>query len=100
MSWPWLLALTCAVELPIVVALAPASARRRIVGDGLAANLLTWPLAFWLVTGGHAGWLAVELGVAAVETLVYAQVTRLALPRALGVAVAANGVTAAMSFLC
>jgi hypothetical protein len=52
------------------------------------------------VTAGYAAWLAVGLGVAAAETLLYAQVTGLQLLRATLVALAANSVTAAVSFRC
>lgn len=99
MNWATAFALTCAVELPIVATIAPASLRRRAGWDSLAANLLTHPLAWYLFASGEMPWLAIEAGVAAVETAAYALVTQMPLRRALTASLTANSITAAMSFL-
>ena len=82
MDWPAAFALTCAVEVPIVVAMAGRGRRRRTVADAFAANLLTHPLA-WLL----------------VEALVYRGVTRLPPARAFAAAGLANLITASLSFV-
>lgn len=99
MNWFVAFLVTCAIELPIVAAIAPRGARRRAPVDALAANLLTHPAAWYLVRAAAASWLAVELGVTAAELLVYRAVTRMSLPRAALAACCANGVTAALSFV-
>ena len=99
MTWAIAFLLTCAVELPIVVAIAPRTLRRRASLDSLAANLLTHPLAFYLYTAELLSWGTIEVGVAVTETLVYGLVTRMPWPRAVLAALLSNGVTAAMSFL-
>lgn len=99
MTWLFAFVLTCAVELAIVLALAPSPHRARVAADSLAANLFTHPLAFWLVTGGHLGFWPTEAAVCVVEAAVYAGISRLPAPRAALISLAANGVTLAMSFL-
>lgn len=99
MSWPAAFALTLAVELPIVFWLAGTPARRRALADAFAANLLTHPLAWWLIRSLLWPWAAVEVGVALTEAVVYRAATGLAWPRALLTSACANGVTAALSFV-
>lgn len=99
MSWLDAFLITCAVELPIVAAIAPRGARRRAAIDAFGANLLTHPAAWYLVRALAAPWVAVELGVTAVELLVYRAVTRMSWRRAALAACCANAVTAAMSFV-
>lgn len=98
MTWLVAFLLTCAVEFAIVFALAPPTQRVRIAIDSLAANLFTHPIAWWLVTNGHAGFWPTEVGVWLVEATVYLGIARLPARRALATSLAANGVTLAMSF--
>lgn len=94
------LALTLAIELPVVLGLARVLAVKchpgRLVGIAAAASLVTHPLA-WLLAGvGGATvsfWTraaAVETAVVAAETLVYARALPTDWRRALGLAAAAN----------
>lgn len=99
MDWPAAFALTCAVEVPIVVAMAGRGRRRRTVADAFAANLLTHPLAWLLVGHGILPWLVVEVLVLLVEALVYRGVTRLPPARAFAAAGLANLITASLSFV-
>lgn len=91
-------ALTAAIEAPLVVLAAGPGSRARAAVDSLAANLVTHPLAWWLL-GCGLPWLPLELGVAASETFVYRAVTRLSWGRAVAAALLANSVTAALSFV-
>ena len=99
MNWLEAFALTCAIELPVVALIASRGLRRRAAGDSLAANLLTHPAAWYLVRSAGLPWFAAEIGVAAIELLVYRRVTRLSWLRAAAASLAANGVTAALSFV-
>ena len=99
MNWLTAFALTVAIELPIIAALAPRDRRRRALGDAFAANLLTHPAAWFLVRSLAAPWSVTELGVAVVEALVYRAVTRMSWARAAIASGCANGVTAALSFV-
>lgn len=99
MNWPTAFALTLLIELPLVALLAPTTHRRRALGDGLGANLLTHPLAYGLFGAGLVAWTPLELGVAAIELLVYRLVTGLPWWRAALVSLVANGVSATMSFV-
>ena len=99
MDWPAAFALTCAVEVPIVVAMAGRGRRRRTIADAFAANLLTHPLAWLLVGHGILPWLVVEVLVFLVEGVLYRGVTRLPTARAVPAAVLANGITASLSFV-
>ena len=47
------LALTQVIELPVAAALAPRGARGRVLATLFFANLLTHPIAWWLVAGTH-----------------------------------------------
>lgn len=98
MEWPAAFALTCAVELPIVAAVA-VGRRRRALLDAFFANLLTHPLAWCSVRTLLWSWIAVEVAVLLVEAVVYRTVTRLPRGRALLAATLANGITAALSFV-
>lgn len=93
------LLLTIAVELPIVVALAPRPMRRRALVDGGAFNLFTHPLAWLAVLHLGLGWWPVEAAVTLTELALYRGLTRLSWRRAALVACVANGVTAALSCL-
>jgi hypothetical protein len=97
-TWVAAFALTLAVELPLVLAVAGRARWRRTASDALLANTLTHPLA-WCAIGAGAPWLAVEIAVAVVEWLVYRTVTGLRPARALAASLLANGVTAALSFV-
>lgn len=99
MSWFEAFALTVAIELPIIVWLAGRGRRRHVWVDALAANLLTHPGAWWLVRGAGWSWIGVELAVAAVEALVYRSAARTSWRRAALMSCAANGTTAALSFV-
>jgi len=98
---PWFAAflLTVALELPIVLALVPPHVRRRAWVDGLAVNCVTHPLAWWAVLHQGVGWWPVEGVVTLTELVSYRGVTGLSWRRAALVACAANGVTAALSWL-
>ena len=98
MNWPTAFALTAAIELPLVAAVAPSALRRRAALDSLAVNLLTHPLAWLSFGAGWLPWATIELLVLAVEAIAYRTVTRLSWPRALAASALANGVTAALSF--
>lgn len=98
MTWLLAFALTCAVEFPIVAALAP-TPRIRVAIDSLAANLCTHPMAYWLVTHGWLGFWPTEAAVCVVEAAIYLGASRLPWQRAAAISLAANGVTMAMSFL-
>ncbi len=97
--WLACFVLTVAIELPIALALAPRAFRRHIALDALLANLLTHPAAWFLVGEGLLDWGVTEGAIAFIEGLVYAAVTRLSWSRATGIALAANAVSAASSFV-
>jgi hypothetical protein len=94
-----LLALTLAVEAPLALALAGSTRRGEVTRACLALNLVTHPVATGLAWLAGADWLALELGVLAVEALGYRAVTRLTWPRAALVSVAANVSSAATGLL-
>jgi hypothetical protein len=64
-----------------------------------AANVVTHPIAWFLVRSMEAPWLVVEIGVFVAEGLIYRQVTRMPWLRAVAAALLANGITAALSFV-
>lgn len=99
MNWLVAFVLTCAVEFAVVLLVAPRPQRLRVAVDSLAANLFTHPLAYWLVTHGHAGFWPVEGAVALVEAGIYVAVSRLCVLRAVAVSCVANGITLALSFV-
>jgi len=98
-SWFEAFLLTVSVELPLVAALAPRGRRRRAAADGLGANLLTHPCAWWAVLSAGAPWLLVEAAVSLTETLVYRGVTGMSWPRAAATSLLANGITATIGAL-
>ena len=96
------LALTLAVELPLV-ALAGGPPRGRLVRDALLLNLFTHPLAVLahrhLAEPGDpwgTAFLAIECLVVLAETGGYRWVSGVSWTRAAGLALLANGVTAAL----
>lgn len=99
MNWFTAFALTCAVEIPLVLAVAPRGLRRRAAIDAFAANLLTHPIAWYAYAAEWLSWSSVEALVVVVEASIYAIVTRMAWPRAAAASLLANGVTMALSFL-
>lgn len=98
------LALTLGLELPVLGFLAAPEQRRRLLRDGLLANLFTHPLVNVLHRAlaapeepyGAAFWV-LELGVFLAEAAVFCWVTGLPARRALGISLAANGLTALLS---
>lgn len=98
-AWLAYFALTVAVEVPIAVALAPRSMRRRMALDAFLVNLASHPAAWLLLARGLLDWWSTETLVALAECFAYRAVTGVAWPRAAGIALAANGVTAALSFI-
>ena len=72
-----LLVLTLVVEVPLAAALAGSERRGEVTRACLALNLLTHPVATGLAWLAGADWLALELGVLAVEALGYQAVARL-----------------------
>lgn len=98
MTWLDAFLLTCVIELPIAMACANATRRRRAGTDSLAANLVTHPTAWYLANSVMLPWLAVEIAVLIAEVLIYRHVTRLTWARASAAGALANGVTAALSF--
>ena len=63
MTWLYAFLLTAAIELPIVALLAGRGKRRRGATDSIGANLVTHPIAWFLVRSMEAPWLVVEIGV-------------------------------------
>lgn len=85
-------AATVAIELAVLVLLAPRHARARIALGALALNAITHPLAF-----AHAhelGWAPTEALVVAAETVLLA-LAGVAVPRALAWSILANAASAA-----
>ncbi len=104
-SYALALAVTFAVELPIVAALTRSAGRRAVV-DAALLNLVTHPLAAiaFAATGDvvplfGGAFLGIEAAVVAAEALGYRWLTALPWPRALAVSLAANLPTALLSFL-
>ncbi|MBI5850269.1 MAG: hypothetical protein HZB39_04410 [Planctomycetes bacterium] len=97
-EWLRLFVLTVTVEVPLAIALAPQAFKRRIALDALLANLMTHPAAWFVIGHGMLGWWPTECAVTIAEAFVFRAVTGLTWPRATVLAVAANGVTAALSF--
>jgi hypothetical protein len=98
-EWGVAFLLTVLVEVPIAVVLAPPGRRRRIAGDAVLVNLCTHPFAWLAIRTLGWSWTLVEIGVAATELLFYRHVPRLRWSRAALIAVVANGITAALSFV-
>jgi len=97
------LAVTLAVELPIVAAMAR-SAARRVVVDAALLNLVTHPLAAlafaaWGDPASILGpaFLGIEAAVVAAEAVGFRSLTGMSWPRAWAVSLAANLPTALLS---
>jgi hypothetical protein len=99
MNWLYAFLLTGLIELPLVACCANRGMRRRAATDSIAANLVTHPIAWYLVRSLEAPWLAIEIGVATTELLIYRTITRLSWSRAATASLLANGITAALSFV-
>jgi hypothetical protein len=93
------LGLTVVVEVLVALLLMPRGSRRRRIGDVVLANLISHPLATLAVRNYGLPWLAAELAVAVLETLVYRSLSGFVWRRAILISLACNAVTAAMSFL-
>ena len=92
------LAATVAVEALVLAAITQPPQRRRVVTASLFVNLLTHPIAWTLSSVGLAPFASVELGVVAVEALLYSAVVPARLWRALLWSLAANVPTIAASW--
>ena len=78
--------------------IASAILRRFVWWQSLVVQLLTWPLAQYLVWHGARLWL-IEMGVFVVEAVLWRLLLRtISWPRAIVVSLATNGVTAAIAF--
>ena len=97
--YPLALALTLAVELAVVAAFAGRGRRRFVLLVALLVNLFTHPLACAAYWDGIASFTTIEILVVAAETIGYRFAARLDWRRAAALAVGANTVTAAMSWL-
>ena len=89
-----LLGATLALELPLATALAGAGRRAEVARAALALNLLTHPVATAAAWLAGAPWIPVELAVTIAEAAGLRGLTRLGSARALGIALATNGVSA------
>ncbi len=74
--WAKAFALTIALEVPIVTALAPRGSRRAAILVATATQAMTHPLAWLAFQSGWLGWWGIEIAVTAVEGTVYAIATR------------------------
>ncbi len=91
------LALTLAIEVPLLAVLAPREHRRSYVRAALLVNLVIHPLANAAYWEGYGSFIEIELAVVLVELLAYTLVLGVRLPRALYFSVLANFATAAAS---
>jgi hypothetical protein len=93
------LAVTLLVELLVVGLSARGGLRAPALRTCLFANLLTQPLASYLVllAPGGGAFVAIELGVVLAEVLAFRLSGRLSWPWALRLAVRANALTIALS---
>lgn len=85
-----------AITIVVEGAIASAMLRRIPWLETLAIQLVTWPVAQWLVWRTGAFW-PIELGVALVETGLWRLVLPMPLRRAALVSFVANGVTAGIA---
>jgi hypothetical protein len=85
---------TLALEVPLAALLAGRGRRADTWRAALALNLLTHPAATAAIWLAGAPWLPTELAVAAVEAAGLRGLTSLGRARALGIALAANAVSA------
>ncbi len=97
--YPLALALTLAVELPAAAAVAPRGRRSFLLLVALLVNLFTHPLACAIFWEGTTSFVTIEVLVVMAEAIGYRFVGRLDWCRAVGLAVGANCLTAAMSWL-
>jgi hypothetical protein len=97
LSYLTVLAATIGVEVLIAAAIAPRDRRRRVLVDALLLNLLTHPVAVWLVGYQHLPLLPVECAVIAAEACGYRIVTGLTWQRAMGISFACNTATLVLS---
>ncbi len=96
-SYLFAFGLTVLFEVPIVVA---AGGRgRRLAIDALLANLMTHPVAWLAVVGGHLSFVPTEALVVAAEAVAYRAVSGFTTPRAIALSSLANGVTILLSLV-
>jgi len=95
-TYAFALALTIAIELPILLVFAPRALRQRTLLDVPLVNLVTHALGWLAVQDGGLPWLPVELSVALVEFVVYARITKLPIGRAAAAAATANTISATL----
>ncbi len=93
------LATTIAVEVLVLAALTRHPERKRVLTACVFVNCLTHPLAWILSSGGFPLFAIVELAVVVAEAWLYAAVVPARWTRALRWSLAANVVTAALSFV-
>jgi hypothetical protein len=93
------LGLTLIVELPIYGWFGSPGQRGGIVLTGLAANLVSHPIAWWLILGAGAPFLIAEFGVVVFEAAALRLCGGITLRRAALAALTANLVTMSLSFL-
>jgi hypothetical protein len=90
---------TLAVEVPVAMLLAGSSRRRRAGATSLAVNLVSHPIAFFMVTHEVLPFAPTEILVTVFEAVGYRRFARLSPYRAALTSVLANGLTTALSFL-
>ena len=83
--------------IAIETLIASAIVRGFVWWQSLVVQLLTWPIAQYLVWHGGRLWL-IELGVFVVEAILWRLLLRTTWPRATVLSLATNGVTAAIAF--
>jgi hypothetical protein len=98
-GYPFALGLTLLVEVLLIALMSPKESRRAYLRAALLLNLFTHPLANLAFWSWPALFIEIELGVLLLETLGYSLVLGLRVPRALFLAVVANGATVAASLL-
>ena len=92
-----LLALALATTIVVEGAIASAILRRVPWLETIAIQLVTWPVAQWLVWRTNLFW-PIELGVAVAETVLWRVVLPMSWRRAAVVSFVANGVTALIAY--
>ncbi len=93
-----LLATTILLELGLAMSVSPG--RRKIVArDLVILNLLTHPMATYMVQQEHLSWFTTEALVVGLEAVGYRALTRLSWGRACALSLLCNGLTAAASFV-
>ena len=94
-----MIALALAITIVVEGALASALLRRFPWLETIAIQLVTWPVAQWLVWRWASLFWPIELGVAIVETALWRVVLPMPLRRAAFVSFVANGVTALIAYV-